>query len=301
MSIYVEIRIRGPLDELWERTQNPDLHESWDLRFSSIKYLPRADESEPQRFLYSTRVGCGLAVHGEGETVGDRVKSSEPGTSSLRFWSDDPKSLIREGAGYWQYTAVGDGIRFITAYDYRTRFGSVGRLVDRLLFRPLIGWATAWSFDRLRLWIEQGIDPAVSMQRSLIHAICRVTVAIVWFYQGLVPKLIARHADEMGMLADAGIPYSFASTTLTAIGWAEVALGVIVLLLFRSRWPLTLTIFLMVLATIAVVLNSPMYLMAAFNPLSLNILMAAISLIGLMVMRNLPTARNCLRKKPENT
>ena len=25
-----------------------------------------------------------------------------------------------------------------------------------------MGWATAWSFDRLRLWLEEGIDPATS-------------------------------------------------------------------------------------------------------------------------------------------
>ena len=53
-------------------------------------------------------------------------------------------------------------VRFLTRYDYETRFGPVGRLVDRLIFRPLIGWATAWSFARLRLWLEDGIDPGVS-------------------------------------------------------------------------------------------------------------------------------------------
>ena len=79
-------------------------------------------------------------------------------------------SLIREGSGYWRYVPTGDGIRFLTWYDYRTRFGPFGRVIDRLIFRPLMGWATAWSFDRLRLWIERGIDPALSMQRSLAHA-----------------------------------------------------------------------------------------------------------------------------------
>ncbi len=300
MSIYVEIRIRGHMDDLWQRTQNPELHECWDVRFTSIKYLSHSDESEPQRFLYSTRIGCGLAVHGEGETLGNRDEMEGRRTSSLRFWSDDPKSLIREGAGYWQYIPVDGGIRFITAYDYRTRFSILGRVVDRVMFHPLIGWATAWSFDRLRLWIEKDIAPAVSMQRSLIHALSRATVAFVWIYQGLVPKLIARHAHELAMLADAGIPEGVAPMTLAAIGWAEVLLGVIVLLLSRFRWPLMLTAFLMVLATIAVAVNSPMHLTAAFNPVTLNVLVAVVALIGLLVMRDLPSSRNCLRKKPEN-
>ena len=103
------------------------------------------------------------------------------------------------------------------------------------------------------------------------------------------------------MLADSGVPNAFAPTTLAVIGWAEVLLGMMVLLLPRLRWPLMLTIFLMVLATIGVVVNSPMYLTAAFNPVSLNFLFAVVALIGLLVMRDLPSARNCLRKKPGNT
>ena len=55
MSIYVEIRIRGTMDEIWRLTQTPDLHERWDLRFTSIAYLNRSGNSESQRFRYSTR------------------------------------------------------------------------------------------------------------------------------------------------------------------------------------------------------------------------------------------------------
>src|ERR671924_245276 len=46
-GIYVEVRIRAPMDALWELTQRPDLHARWDLRFTSISYLPRAGESAP--------------------------------------------------------------------------------------------------------------------------------------------------------------------------------------------------------------------------------------------------------------
>jgi hypothetical protein len=298
MSIYVEARIRGQLDDLWGKTQNPQLHESWDVRFTSIKYLSRAEESEPQRFLYSTRIGFGLSVDGEGETVDNRDDGGRR-TSSLRFWSDDPKSLILEGAGYWQYIPIEGGIRFITGYDYQTRFGWIGRALDRIVFRPLMGWATAWSFDRLRLWIEKGIDPAVSMQRSVIHAISRITVALVWLYQGLIPKLIARHADELVMLADSGITEAVAPTVLAVVGSAEVLLGAIVLVFFRRRWPLVLTVLLMVLATVGVVMNSPRYLTAAFNPVSLNLLLIVVAVIGLLVMKDLPSAHRCLREKPE--
>src|SRR6266700_1157845 len=75
-------------------------------------------------------------------------------------------------------------------YDYRTRFGSVGQLIDRLVFRRLIGWATAWSFDRLRLWIEREVPPEISLRMASIHALARLGIAFTWMWQGLVPKLM---------------------------------------------------------------------------------------------------------------
>jgi len=170
-GIYVEILICADADEIWRRTQIPDLHERWDLRFTAIEYLPRRSEDEPQRFVYSTRIGFGLSIEGEGESTGTREDATGARTSALKFWSSDAKSLIEEGSGYWQYLPIIDGVRFLTWYDYRARFGHVGRLVDRLLFRRLIGWATAWSFDRLRLWIDRGIPPETSMRMTLIHAL----------------------------------------------------------------------------------------------------------------------------------
>lgn len=168
--IYVEAQIRGTMDELWRRTQSPELHERWDLRFSSITYLPRASESDPQRFRYTTRLGFGIAIIGEGETAGDRSGPNGQRTSALRFWSESPISLIRSGAGYWKYMPTVEGIRFVTAYDYQVRFGAVGKLFDRLVFRRLIGWATAWSFDRLRLWIEREQVPETALWRTVICA-----------------------------------------------------------------------------------------------------------------------------------
>jgi hypothetical protein len=167
-AIYVETLIRTPMERLWEATQDPSLHERWDLRFTRIEYLPRA-EGEPQRFLYATRVGGGLEIRGEGSSVGDKTAPDGSRTSALTFWSDDPRSLIRAGSGYWRYVPTPEGIRFITGYDYETRFGAFGRALDAV-FRPLLGWATAWSFDRLRLWLERGVDPRTARTRLLPRA-----------------------------------------------------------------------------------------------------------------------------------
>ena len=134
--IYVEAEIRTTLDALWKATQEPSVHEQWDLRFTEIEYLPRPDEALPQRSRYVTRIGFGLKIEGQGESVGSRDQDGVR-TSALRFWSADRRSLIREGSGYWKYVPDGDRIRFITWYDYRTRSGWIGALADRFFFRPL--------------------------------------------------------------------------------------------------------------------------------------------------------------------
>jgi hypothetical protein len=133
MSIYVEILIRSGIDDLWEKTQDPKLHQRWDLRLSEIDYLPRRP-GQAQKFLYKTRIGGGLRIEGAGESTGERDDTSGQRTSALKFWSDDPKSLIKLGSGYWKYIPGSGGIRFITWYDYRTRFGIIGQITDRVFF-----------------------------------------------------------------------------------------------------------------------------------------------------------------------
>jgi uncharacterized membrane protein YphA (DoxX/SURF4 family) len=295
-GIYVEIEIRSSIDELWAKTQVPELHQRWDLRFTEIEYLPRPNLSEPQQFLYSTRIGFGMKISGRGETLGTQEQDGST-TSALKFWSDDPKSLIREGSGYWKYIPTQEGIRFLTWYDYATRFGALGRAVDSIVFRPLLGWATAWSFDRLRLWLDNRIDPAASMRQSVVYAICRLTVAFVWLYQGLVPKLLFANLDEGAMLADAGWSAESINAAVRWAGIAEIAFGVLLILAWRVRTLFAMTIVLMLAAIAFVGVESPRYLSAPFNPVTLNLSMVALSVIGLLSRIDLPSASRCLRRR----
>jgi hypothetical protein len=294
-GIYVEISIHSTVDEIWRLTQTPELHQQWDLRFTGIEYLPRSSESEPQKFLYVTRIGFGLKIEGEGESTGTRGDGSGSRTSALSFWSKDPKSLIANGCGYWKYVPTGACVRFLTWYDYDTRFGAIGRIFDRLAFRPLIGWATAWSFDRLRLWIECDIPPEVSLRMALIHACARISITFIWIWQGLIPKLWFPSPDEKAMLSAAGVSLGI----LPVIGAAEVVFGVAAVLLWRWRPFFVLNAVLMAGALLSVALQSPSYLFAAFNPVTLNVAMIAFSVIGYLSTNNLASATRCLRRPPK--
>ncbi|MEU7333712.1 hypothetical protein [Streptomyces parvus] len=190
MGLYIEALIRTDPERLWDRTQDPAQHQRWDLRFTEISPLPGPPGSA-QRFRYATRVLPFLTVAGTGTSAGERERADGERVSALRFASPERLSLLAEGSGYWRYVPTADGIRFLTGYDYRTRWGRLGAVADRLAFRPLMGWATAWSFDRLRLWCERGVSPARSLTYALTEVLVRLLVVAAALPFGPVAALPA--------------------------------------------------------------------------------------------------------------
>jgi hypothetical protein len=153
-AIYVEIEICSSMEHVWEVTQNPAQHARWDLRFSSITPI---DElvGGGFRFRYERRLPLHTIV-GTGTAVGERHSADGSRTSALRFTTRDRLSPLAGGRGYWRYLPTATGVRFSTGYDYTPGWGL---LLDRLVMRRVIGWMTAWSFDRLRIWAENGVEP----------------------------------------------------------------------------------------------------------------------------------------------
>ncbi len=160
--VYVRIRIRASLDRVWHLTQEPGQHARWDARFSRITPVG-ALEGDGIRFRYARRVGP-FVISGNGTTVGERESGGGTRTSVLRFDADDRRSPLGDGRGYWRYEVDGDEVVFTTGYDYAPNWG---RVAD-MLVRPLIGWLTAWSFDRLRIWAETGTPPERWPLRSVL-------------------------------------------------------------------------------------------------------------------------------------
>lgn len=299
--LYVEIRIAAPLEELWAATQDPARHQEWDLRFSRIEYLPRASTAEPQRFRYATRIGLGLAIEGRGESTGTQEKDGRR-SSALRFWSDDPRSLIRAGSGYWKYVPEEQGVRFLTRYDYDTRFGVAGAWFDRWVFRPLIGWATAWSFDLLRLSLEGGGAPRALLASAGAQATARLAQAGVWLYQGLVPKLLWQETGELEILRGSGLFGGHEPGVLSAIGAGELAFGLLLLLRPRSRALPWIEMGLLLLLLLGAVVSRPATLVAPFNPPSLTLALLGLAAAELWLLRlELPSASRCRRQPPVTT
>lgn len=296
--IYVESRIRAGMDQLWAATQEPGQHQRWDLRFGEISYDSLV-EGQPQRFTYATTVAPGVTIGGTGESLGERDRPDGSRWSGLRFWADDPRSIIEAGAGYWRYVPTDDGIRFLTRYDYRPRWGRVGEVLDRWAFRPVFGWATAWSFDRLRLWLEDGVAPERSRDQAVAHATAVAGLAGVWLYQGVVPKLWKVDSGEVAIWRGLGLGPSAAPVAVRAVGVVEVALGLATIAGRHRKGFLAATAAAMPILVVGAGIADRSSLTRAFNPVSLNLAVAALAVVALTTGDRLPSGRTPLRAAPD--
>lgn len=294
--LYIETNIACSLETLWSYTQEPHIHQQWDLRFSEIKYIPKNEADDLQRFHYSTDIGFGINVSGVGKSVATKTKTNGESTSVLRFSSDSSISLIRQGSGYWKYKPEASGVRFYTGYDYETRWGVFGQIIDKFIIRPLMVWATAWSFDCLKNWIEKGVHPKQAITSHITVLLSSIILSIVWLYQGIVPKLLFTDTGELEILRQSGLFTGFEETVLMAVGIAEIAWALI-LLLFQKKLVHGINIAALTLLGLGALLSDASVYTLPFNPFSLNIAMIGLSLVAIINIKHVPKASNCITKQ----
>ena len=186
--IYVEIEIESPLETVWQLTQDPAQHPRWDLRFSAITPTDELDGGG-YRFRYERRLPLHTIV-GTGTSLGEKSRPDGTRTSALRFSTADRLSPLGGGRGYWRYLPTERGVTFVTGYDYSPGWG---RLLDAVILRRVIGWMTAWSFDRLRIWAETGVPP----ERW-------PPISVLWFWRSDRPRAgRCRRVPQRGRAMDA--------------------------------------------------------------------------------------------------
>ncbi|WP_219837434.1 DoxX-like family protein [Paenibacillus sp. R14(2021)] len=306
-AIYVETTIQADMDTIWEHTQNPALHKQWDLRFTDITYLPKAKEDGQQLFTYSTRIGFGLQIRGTGESRSVISPKRSVRLSTLAFGTEQPLSLLSHGAGYWKYVGEGSAgsdsqsVTFISQYDYQTRFGLLGKWTDYLLFRPLFGFATAWSFDLLRIWLERGIPPRLNIQRAWIHYLSMLVLAVLWTLQGLLPKLLYPQSGELAIVETVGWFNGFDPlTVIRANGIAEIIVGAAILFFHRSKVMYKLQSVLLIAMAVLAAVNQPALLVSPYNPIALAAGMLALAAAAVWTIDDLPRASRC-KRSPNST
>lgn len=82
----------------------------------------------------------------------------------------------------------------------------------------------------------------------------------------------------------AGFSPAGALQLATIGGVLEIVMSIVVLVFWRHRWPMVLTVIAMIGLLAFVALMKPMLLAAAFNPVSTNIATAALAIVSLHLL-----------------
>ena len=117
------------------------------------------------------------------------------------------------------------------------------------------------------------------MPNSLVLA--RATVAFVWIYQGLVPKILFPNTGELEIFRSTGIFPGKELTGVVALGVAQALLGVYHLVAWKSRAPLWAGLVSLAVLGTGGLISRPDLMILPFNPVSLILMMAALSVIVL--------------------
>ncbi len=121
------------------------------------------------------------------------------------------------------------------------------------------------------------------------YVICRVTLAFTWLYHGLVPKLLSQHKDELAMNMALGMSHAEAINAAQLVGIAEIVIALCMLVFWRQRWPLWLTLAAMPVLLAFVLLVQPQLALGAFNPVTTNVATMALAWLALQLQRKQST------------
>ncbi|VXC34120.1 DoxX-like family protein [Pseudomonas sp. 8AS] len=119
-----------------------------------------------------------------------------------------------------------------------------------------------------------------------IALLARVALALMFVWHGLVPKILWLSPDEVAMIQAHGFGAIEAIAQLAGLG--EIALGLLLVLQRRRRWPLLLVAAVLLGLLLDVAWFSPHLLLQAFNPLSTNVAGLALCLLAWLAEKPLP-------------
>ena len=116
--------------------------------------------------------------------------------------------------------------------------------------------------------------------------IIHISFAVLWIYQGLIPKLIFQADDELRIWILQGFSQQTALSLMQYSGAIEIIFGVLFLTGFK---PLVLHYFNivgMMGLSLVVLLVDPHYFTQAFNPFVMNVAMTALSLAAINLIKH---------------
>ncbi|HBF07789.1 MAG TPA: hypothetical protein DHW71_02325 [Gammaproteobacteria bacterium] len=115
--------------------------------------------------------------------------------------------------------------------------------------------------------------------KDMIEHICRYTIGLSWIYQGIVPKLWHIAPLERLMTANFGFNAEISDLITRGAGVGEVIFGMAFIVWYRSMLLNIAHCLAMVGLLLFVLVMEPSVMLEAFNPVTTNLPLLALSLI----------------------
>ena len=114
----------------------------------------------------------------------------------------------------------------------------------------------------------------------------QITLAALWIYQGLVPKILFQSAAEIAIWQSMGLELPLAKMAVTLSGIIEMMFGCTFLIWQKAAVILhQLNILGLAGLLVLIALTSPLQLTSAFNPVVMNMAMICLSMLALQLLK----------------
>lgn len=129
------------------------------------------------------------------------------------------------------------------------------------------------------------MNPLQIINRALLSI--HITLAVLWIYQGLVPKVIFKGIEEQQFWQFTGIQFLSIPRLIELSGIGEIIFGVLFLIFRQSKILHYLNIVAMLFFIVVVAVVYPHYFVQGFNPFIMNTAMTTLSIVALQLL-NIP-------------
>jgi len=100
-----------------------------------------------------------------------------------------------------------------------------------------------------------------------IKIISRITLGLVWLYEGLVPKILFLRGDELDLVRRSGVIWRTPEWTLQVLGIAQIAFGIWLIAGWAERFAVAIATFWMAVLIVLVAASNPAMLTDPYGAL----------------------------------
>ena len=125
------------------------------------------------------------------------------------------------------------------------------------------------------------------MEKSLRNILwtIHITLAVLWVYQGLIPKVLYKAQDEQYIWQQQGFDELISLILMQFSGYIEIIFGMLFLVFKQSKILHFLNILGMLGLSLLIAIIDMRYFQNAFNPFVMNVAMASLSIIALQLLQ----------------